>query len=149
MTLEEAKKNLEIYKRYNNSKELNEFEKSINFILTNLQLDSIAVLINYLDDNCESIDMMYSIIHAVESFDDEQYVINILKSLEVLIKKSPIWCECIFNRLFNSNNTLKLFRIYMHFALKKSLLELFEIMRRESPHHSQLIKELIQQLETS
>jgi hypothetical protein len=67
---------------------------------------SIGLLLPLLDDHAEYDELMFSIIHAIESFDDDIYVREILQQLPGFLAKSPRWATVIHMRILNSPQTL-------------------------------------------
>ena len=124
-----------------------EFERTVWEIASKNDPEVIGNLIELFDDDCAYPEIMYSLVHAIESFSDKEYVVQIIKSLNTLIRVSHFWCECIFNRIFNNINTLKIFENCLYMISKKSLLKLFKLVEQESPHHRELINELRCKLE--
>jgi len=66
----------------------------------------IGPLLSFLDDDSEFDETMFSIVHAIESFDDDTYVREILDNLPRLIARSPRWASIIHARIFNNPSTL-------------------------------------------
>jgi len=62
-------------------------------------------LVLLLDDNETSEDLMFSIIHAVEMFEDDIYVSHILDVLPELWARSPRWTKILHMRIWNSTAT--------------------------------------------
>jgi hypothetical protein len=67
---------------------------------------SIGLLMPLLDDHAEYDELMFSIIHAIESFDDDIYVREILRHLPGFLAQSPRWTTIIHMRILNSPQTL-------------------------------------------
>jgi hypothetical protein len=67
---------------------------------------SIGLLLPILDDHAEYDELMFSIIHAIESFDDNVYVREILRDLPEFLAKSPQWATILHMRILNSPQTL-------------------------------------------
>jgi len=56
-------------------------------------------------DDCED-DLMWSIIHCIEDFEDEVYVENVLSVLPIIYEKSPMWASILIIRITNNPNSL-------------------------------------------
>ncbi len=106
---------------------------------------SISELLKYFDDNSDYDWVLESLRCSIENFSDDLYVKQILSNL-VLLLNNPYWCTTIIYAIFNNENCLKIFCQNMHLAGKKSLLKLFDIMEKESPHHQELIRQLRSEL---
>lgn len=59
----------------------------------------------FLNDNCEYEKLMFSIIHAIETFDDDEYVEEIMEGLPVIWANSKRWTIVIHMRMINSPST--------------------------------------------
>ena len=100
---------------------------------------SLAMLLDVFDDECEFPEVMYSLVHAVETFPAEIYVKNLILKIKVGLSKYPFWLGGLIAAVFNDAAYYELFRQNMHLAPRETLLELFEIMERESPHHRETV----------
>lgn len=70
----------------------------------------IAVILSYLDDDSEHIDLMKLLIGMAESFNSADYVQSVLDMTETLNTFAPDWLEHITYRITNSesySNTYK------------------------------------------
>ncbi len=70
---------------------------------------SIKLLISFFDDNSDYDELMFSVIHSIEQFDDLIYVDNILTSIKVLYENSPRWGSIVLMRIINSESTKEAF----------------------------------------
>lgn len=65
----------------------------------------IRPLIRLIDDSAQFDEAIFSIIHSIESFDDDVYISEALKELPYLVHKSPKWADILFKRILNSDST--------------------------------------------
>jgi hypothetical protein len=79
-----------------------EFEKILSQIIALKNADSIAPLIASLDDQSPFDELMFSIIHGIESFDNTIYIKALLKKVSVFCETSPRWASIVFMRILNS-----------------------------------------------
>ena len=148
-SLEKLYKDLEKYHKFDKDDYIEKFLNTMQFIITKKDSNAITILMKYLDDESEYEWIQQSIIHAIESFDDETYVPIILKNFSLLFDRATEWLIDMIKRIINNHNCLNVFRKNMYLADKESLLKLFDIMEKESPHHRELIKELRAELDKS
>jgi len=85
------------------------FESKLEQIYSTHNPIIISKLLGVMDDKFEFDELMFSIVHAIESFDDVIYVEEILKSIPDFILKSPRWASIIVMRIINSTETLEIF----------------------------------------
>jgi hypothetical protein len=146
-TLQELYIDLDKYKDFDEKNNSEKFLDTIDEIVSFQDPESIPIIIQYFDDDSEYGWVMESMSGVIEHFEPFQYVTNLLKNIQLFEEKALEWLSILFNRIFNDNSYLNLFRQNMHLAPKESLLKLFDLMQKESPHHRELIKELRSELE--
>ncbi|MGL4998505.1 MAG: Imm30 family immunity protein [Cetobacterium sp.] len=147
--LEELYRDLEKYQNFDVGDNTEKFLDTADQIVLRLDPSSIEVLLKYFDDENEYDWVFTSLIRVIEYYPAEVHSRELVRCIQMLLKKAPVFCDEIFNRIFNSSPDLSLFRTNMHLAPKASLLKLFSIMEEKSPHHHELIQELRKELEKS
>lgn len=145
--IEEVFIKLQSLVKMKSQEDIAEFERIVWDLASTNNPDIIKRLLYLFDDNCLYPEVMYSLVHAVEQCPLEQYLSIILNALSFCIVRCPMWIETIYNRILNDPSSLELFRQNMYLAPKKSLIKLFDVMATESPHHTEIIKELRSELE--
>ena len=126
--------------------DVQEFEKQIWALVETKDPYILEKLMDLFDDECDHPEVMYGLIHAMETYPDDIYIVGILKKLPDGLKNYHEWYKRLIYRLLNEDICLKLFRQHMHLADRESLLKLFDVMETESPHHVELIQELREEL---
>ena len=101
----------------------------------------LASLIDIFDDDCEYPEVMYSLVHAIETYPDNLYVVSVLFKVKDFVKY-PEWFGRLVCRIINDKECLKLFKQNIHLADKTKLLELFDVLYEESEAHRPVIEEL-------
>lgn len=112
------------------------FERIVSQIRELKEPKSILLLLQFLSDKSEELHLMWSIIHAIEIFDDSIYVTEILNASNYLISNSPEWASIIFMRIINSDESkVELIRQLNQSSLitKKSVKQIMETINNESP----------------
>ena len=67
---------------------------------------SIGKLIGCFSDTEPYDELMFSIVHSIEAFDDKTYVKALVNSLPDFIQKAPRWCSIVHMRVINSTTAL-------------------------------------------
>jgi hypothetical protein len=67
--------------------------------------ESIMPMLGLFRDDALYEEVMFSIIHCVEMFDDSTYVKHIIQGAQNLCEKSPRWASILFMRILNSEPT--------------------------------------------
>jgi hypothetical protein len=145
-TLDELYQDLEKYKNFDVEKNIEYFLKKIDEIILLKKEMSIPLLIENIKEKSEyswiNDILQNNVLYFYKNNGSELFMQNIKK----FITSAPIICEDTVSILFNSPESLTLFRTHMHLADRDSLLKLFDLMEKESPHHAPLIQELRREL---
>lgn len=64
----------------------------------------VRPLLLALDDANDHPEVMFSLIHAAESFSDSDYVAGLLEAIPVLASQAPEWAEIVLTRVLNSSD---------------------------------------------
>ncbi|WP_408950297.1 Imm30 family immunity protein [Lysobacter sp. Hz 25] len=62
----------------------------------------IPVLLGLLDDDCEFHEVIFGVVHAVESFASDRYFAALAQNLATLRQRAPEWCALLHTRILNS-----------------------------------------------
>jgi hypothetical protein len=82
------------------------FDETLSRIVALDDRKCIGLLLPFFDDDAEYDEMMFSIVHAIERFDDETYVREIMANLATFYARSPRWAVIVHMRILNSPATL-------------------------------------------
>lgn len=85
------------------------FESLLFDVVKKNDSNCISELISLFDDEFEYDEIMFSIIHAIESFDDETYTQQIIKSTPNLSTNSPRWYKMIISRINKNEETNRIY----------------------------------------
>lgn len=80
-------------------------ESYISLIASSHHSNAISQLLSLLEDNYIYDELMYSLIHTAENFDDVVYVTGLLTAIPALCKESPEWASIVVMRSLNSDQT--------------------------------------------
>ncbi|MEM7757480.1 MAG: Imm30 family immunity protein [Cyanobacteria bacterium P01_A01_bin.40] len=97
--------------------------------------DSISLLMQFLTDESEELQLMWAIIHTIEIFDDEIYIKEILKISPYLDNHFSEWAYIIFVRILNSDKCrIEMIRQLRDSSsvVKTAIQNLMEKINRES-----------------
>ena len=89
----------------NKSENVGIFEGLLADIVALRTPESVVPLLGLFRDMTEHDELMFSIIHGLEVFDDKVYVAEILRDASSFCSKSPRWASIIFMRVLNSEPT--------------------------------------------
>ena len=93
----------ELYKNrfLKNDVEIAIFEKTLSDLATDFAEEDIVELCNILDDNTMEFEVMFGIIHLLESLSSEDAFKNTIEGVINLKGHSPIWAKTIIYRCLN------------------------------------------------
>lgn len=78
------------------------FEEALADIAAMNDPTCIVLLSTFFDDDAEFDELMFSIIHTIENFDDVTYATSLIKAAPDLCEKAPRWASIVFMRVLNS-----------------------------------------------
>jgi len=105
--MEDLIKVLKGNKHLRDENEVTKFE-SILAELPEQSEDQVAYVTQLFDvfvDDCDHSEVMWGLLHFVESFDDEIYISSLLLSINGLSSKAKDWLEIILSRVLNNDNS--------------------------------------------
>jgi hypothetical protein len=106
----------------------------------------VTALLLLLDDDAEYMELMFSILHAVEASDAEAYSWGVINALPELWKSSPDWARTIHGRILNSPTYLDTYLRVLNQseALKRRVAkDIFLSVSAEQPEKHQKIMNAI------
>lgn len=99
-------------------------------------------LMDFFDDECEHPEVMYSLVHAIETFPDEIYLRGIIKNTFKLDGRIE-WFETLFYRVLNSPEYYELLKKHVKVLPSNNRLdEVLDIIYQESKNHRAQVEEL-------
>ena len=127
-----------------------EFEDLVADVSDGFPRHVLGPLILTLDDSCEFDEVMFGVIHGIESFPRAAYFEELLAILPLLKKKSPRWCGILHTRIMNSNDN---FSDYLELASTPGLSRdaFVEVLREieSDPRFEERCRRAIQRVQGS
>jgi hypothetical protein len=146
-TLDELYRNLEKYKDFDeNDENCIKFLETVDEIVIKKDTSSVPVLLSYFNDESEYSWVFEELIGAVEYYEKDIYIKYLIENIFIMKEKSINYLKSLLFHIMNSPLHLSTFEKHMHLADRDSLLKLFDLMEKESPHHAPLIQELRREL---
>ena len=99
-------KELEGVRQRKSSDYVREFEELLARIAALQDPKSIPALLAFFEDDAEYDELMFSIVHTIEAFDDSTYVDQVIANLPGLNRSAPRWAAILHKRVLNSPETL-------------------------------------------
>jgi hypothetical protein len=131
MMLSELIQKLKLVNANRGSGYVRAFESVLAEIAAESRPDVIAELIPFFEDDAPSEEVMFSIIHTLERFDDSTYVTGVLAVLLEFWDSAPRWTLIVFMRMLNSEPTR---------------LELIRQVQMASPNIKRVVSAVVEQI---
>lgn len=91
------------------------FDNALTELAENPQGRDLQELHLILDDNCEQPEVMWGLVHFLESFDAKEQLQALLNVIPQLVISAPEWTEIIHYRIFNDEPTRFLYQDMLKF----------------------------------
>ena len=111
--------------------------------------DSISGLLRMFDESAPD-ELMFSIVHAIERWDDQTYCRALLDSVERLWIASPRWAQILHIRVMNSQNTAHVYFGMVESApnaTRETVRSIFEAISSGWPKLSEKVKPILVRLQ--
>lgn len=91
------------------SSEVIAFEQALEELAQNPNSDDLPSLYLILNDDCQQPDVMFSLVHFVESFDIQAQIQAFIQVVPILIEQAPEWTEILYTRINNDKTARTVF----------------------------------------
>ena len=108
--IESLIKHLEHYSKLEDSVDVERFDATLSQIAELNDPRAIGLLLPFFKDDCKFPEVMFSIIHTIEMFEDKKYVQEILRGLPMFSRRSPAWAKKVHFAIFNYPPTREAYR---------------------------------------
>lgn len=109
--------------------EIAAFEKALAELAENPKNEDLPSLHLVLDDGCEQQEVMFSLVHFLESFDVKEQLEAFVFVVPQLIVTAPDWTKILHNRILNDQSACRLYQNILHeinFRSQNFFLQLLE-----------------------
>lgn len=138
-------KQLKKYVKMESEEDIRLFDLTVGELASTQDAKILKELIDVFDDDCEFPEVMYSMVHAIESYPDDIYVKTIASKVVDFLNYQEWFLDLIYP-ILNNRKCRQIFKENLHLAYKTKLLELLNIIEEESEEHHHIVKELKEQL---
>lgn len=91
--------------------------------------DAIASLIDCLDDACEFDEIIFGVVHAVESFPTEEYFAVLSERFPIIVSQSPRWTSILIMRIMNVDGEFAKFLATLSDAKDETKNDVIRVMK--------------------
>ncbi|MEH2316384.1 Imm30 family immunity protein [Nostoc sp.] len=96
--------------------QVTDFENALAEIADNPDEQNLSAYHLILDDQCQQPEVMFSLIHFLESFDIEEQIAAFIKVVPQLMINAPEWTKIIHDRILNDDSACQVYQKLLHSA---------------------------------
>ncbi|MEH1908836.1 MAG: Imm30 family immunity protein [Nostoc sp.] len=96
--------------------QVTDFENALAEIADNPDEQNLSAYHLVLDDQCQQPEVMFSLIHFLESFDIEEQIAAFIKVVPQLMINAPEWTKIIHDRILNDDSACEVYQKLLHSA---------------------------------
>ncbi|MBN3947428.1 MAG: hypothetical protein HWQ38_13545 [Nostoc sp. NMS7] len=96
--------------------QVTDFENALAEIADNPDEQNLSAYHLVLDDQCQQPEVMFSLIHFLESFDIEEQIAAFIKVVPQLMINAPEWTKIIHDRILNDDSACQVYQKVLHSA---------------------------------
>jgi Immunity protein 30 len=96
--------------------QVTDFENALAEIADNPDEQNLSAYYLVLDDQCQRTEVMFSLIHFLESFDIEEQIAAFIKVVPQLMINAPEWTKIIHDRILNDDSACQVYQKLLHSA---------------------------------
>lgn len=133
-----------------NNEEIERFENALENILNNKNYKDIKYLCSAFDDNTENDEVMFELIHAIESYDSifeiQDTMTEFVKFIPDVISHAREWTKILIKRILNDENSLQVYTEVFNSCdnnVKAILINLMNEIKVDNPNRFQCSVDMI------
>ena len=128
--------------KFEDPEDIKVFDEGVWRLAEQQDNEAFRALVELFDDETDNPEVMFSLVHALESYPDDKYISNLIGNLSTGLSKAPENYAGLFIAALNSEKCLLLVKNSL-LTIKKDLLDdLTSHIEKISPRHAKLLVEL-------
>ena len=112
------------------------FEDAMAELAKNLKNEYLPELHLVLDDECEHHEVMYGLIHFLESFDEKAQLQALIDVAPKLIVRGPNWIKTLHYRILNDDSARALYKELLHLANSENREIVYQLLKEIAANES-------------
>lgn len=104
------------------------FKNALTAIAENPDENKLSAYHLILDDQCQQPEVMFSLIHFLESFDMEKQIAAFINVVPQLMITAPEWTRIIHNRILNDESACQVYQNLLYSANLKTPHFLYHLL---------------------
>ena len=117
------------------SEEVSIFEETLEKIAERADDKYLKDLHLILDDDCQKPDVMFSLVHLLESFDTQKQLEAFIAVIPQLMITAPEWTKIIHYRIINDELACKIYQESLELANEKTPHFLYQLLNESVNNH--------------
>jgi hypothetical protein len=122
------------------------FDHALSAIGNDINDEDIQKLYEVFDDNAYYQEVMWGLVHYIESLDVERSMVGMFNSYDLLTERGIEWCKNIHYRIFNDNAATSIYSKIlgrMNEELKEKWSIFLKDIVKEVPEHRNKINQIL------
>ena len=117
-----------------NNVQISAFEECLNQLADDFKEDDIIELCQILDDDTMEFEVMFGVIHLLETLSSEEAFVSTIQGIHKIKKHSPIWAKTITYRCLNDEFSIEMINKILptlHKEIKDGFYDLLSDIKAE------------------
>jgi hypothetical protein len=115
--------------------EVDAFESALAEIAKNPDESNLTAYHLILDDRCQQPEVMFSLIHFLESFDMEKQIEAFITIIPQLMLSAPEWTRILHNRILNDESACEVYQKLLHLINSQKPHFLYYLLEESVRNH--------------
>ncbi len=125
------------------SEEARVFEETLEEVAENPNEKYLKDLYFILDDNCEQPEVMFGLVHFLESFDMQKQIAAFIGVIPQLMITAPEWTQIIHYRIINDESACKIYQNSLKLANENTPHFFYQLLEESVKNHINSQQELV------
>lgn len=126
-----------------------QFEDAITNLSKMATVDDIPILCVGFDDSTEEEEVMFGLLHLIESFQGEQAIELTIQGILKMTQYGKRWSKLIIKRILNNDSTKEKYRLVFTELDSSSKNELVGLMNEIKSDYPEIFGQIINAIETT
>lgn len=144
--INDIEKKLKKYSLFKTNEDIEKFDALLSQIAEKKNPEYIPLLMKIFDDNTEYPEVMYNVVHILEDYPDDVHATALIKWTPFMLNHAPVWLLTLVYATLNNPSSLASFKENIHLIPKESMIQLLDLVARESDDHKEVCIHLKEEL---
>lgn len=117
--------------------EVDTFETALNELIQNPDENDLKEYHLILDDGCQHPEVMFGLVHFLESFPLEKQIQVFINVIPQLMINAPEWTKILHNRILNQSSACEVYQNLLHSINNQNPHFLYYLLEESAKNHLQ------------